>query len=201
MYIVHVGILNFRSCRLFREIITSCIEDPECLAILTSGGVGYCYRELVHASKNSVKILSIPIWSDDVFTVKILKELDYYASGKWIRIWSNVVVGGIDGQDPYQSMNRLLHELTTVVNCERIILTHYVPSTLCDYHPHLGIEVGVPELFEFLARVKPRLTLCSSMCYECFEDKEFTVVNTPPLETGVYTRVHLGTWDVEFEYR
>ena len=203
MYLIHIGTItpNPITCKYLSLIVEFCQRNSLCLGLLISGGAGFCYRELLRAKSYNLKVLAITNWIDDIFSIKLLKDLDFFIGGTW-RLINSVAIGGIDGKEVYQSINRLIKEYNNIKQtAPSIILSYHPARTICD--EVLNLHIGLDAILELISKLNIYAILSShiSISDPCVSNKNNTiVVVTPPLERGIYTCIDLDTWDVRFEY-
>lgn len=203
MYLIHIGTItpNPITCKYLSSIIEFCHRSSLCLGLLISGGSGFCYKELLKAKSYNLKVLAITNWIDDVFSIKLLKALDFFIGGTW-RFLNSIVIGGIDGKEVYQSINRLIKEYSSIKQLTySIILSYHPAKTICD--KVLDLHIGLDAILNLISKLNIRAILSShtSISKPCVSNKNNTIaVVTPPLERGIYAYIDLDTWDVRFEY-
>ena len=205
LYLIHVGSItpNPVTCKYLSYVIETCYKDSSCLGIMISGGCGFCYRELLRAKSFNLRVLAITNWLDDVFSIRLLKNLDFFIGGTWKSL-NSVLIGGVDGKEPYQSINRLIKEYNNIKSSVPIIILSYHPMKgVCDKVISMNLHIGLDILSEIISRLNVSALLSShiSINNPCIMCKNSTIIiNTPPLERGIYSCVYLDTWDVRFEF-
>ncbi|RLG75647.1 MAG: hypothetical protein DRO12_05250 [Thermoprotei archaeon] len=142
--------ISFRKCSEALKLVK---EDIRADMVLLAGGFTYC-----HTLAETVPCLGINALEDDILASKILKRHNAYVAGRWVEVSERVFVGGIDGVNPVQNLQRLVNSVPLKPKV-LIILSRYPPCGSCSQHKDLAQEFCMPELSELLERI-PGDTSC-----------------------------------------
>jgi len=158
------------------------VEELGADYVLLLGGFAKCWRIVL-----SWRVLGINALEDDILASKLLRRLGGYVAGKWLEPVKGVFVGGVDGANPVQNLERLLESFPGRPGVY-IVLSRYPPCTgTCSRHRDLGLEFCIDELVEVVDRCSsegPTVVAVGSYMHKACSDtwrgvRLFVVDNSP----------------------
>ena len=102
---------------------------------------------------------------DDIYVTKAARDLGRLLDARVLDLGRYHMVG-IGGIDPHYCVSKALKLLSDIDTREVLVFSYLPAMNWCDLVPRLNVRAGLPELSDFIERVKPRLfvSLGSESC-------------------------------------
>jgi len=137
---------------------------------------------------------------DDIYILHKLRVLKANIDGKAIKL-GNVLLLGIGGVNPHQSIRLLKKSLSRYIDLDdliKILITHYPPYGILDYSESLRVHRGLGIINEVIDSLRPNFVLLGhpyrpmGICIY----RDSLVINPGPFSEGFYLVINPETYEV-----